>query len=215
MRKIYFISGLGADERVFQKLHLANYDKIFIQWILPNKNESMENYSKRLSVQIIEKNPIIIGISFGGMMAIEISKHIPSSEIIIISSAKTKFEIPFYYKVVGFLKLDKILPFQLFKKSNFLTYWMFDVHETENKILLKDILKRTDTFFLKWAINQIVNWKNNSVSENITHIHGTSDKILPYCFIKNPKVIKNGGHLIILDYTTEIEVIISQVVSRK
>lgn len=38
--KIYGISGLGADKRVFQFLTL-NYEFISIDWITPNKNETI------------------------------------------------------------------------------------------------------------------------------------------------------------------------------
>ena len=57
---IYLISGLGADERVFQNLDFGRLKPTFIKWIEPIKNETIEEYALRLSLQIkIER---IIGI---------------------------------------------------------------------------------------------------------------------------------------------------------
>lgn len=75
-KRIYILNGLGADERVFQLLDFSDFSPIFIQWIIPEQNESIENYASRLLQQIDTPNPLILGLSFGGMMATEISKLI-------------------------------------------------------------------------------------------------------------------------------------------
>jgi len=72
---VYFISGLGADERVFQFLDLSEIEHRFIKWNVPQKNESLPSYCKRLTEQInVQQEVILIGISFGGMIAQEITK---------------------------------------------------------------------------------------------------------------------------------------------
>ncbi|MDF4221942.1 hypothetical protein [Maribacter huludaoensis] len=50
--KIYAISGLGADQRVFEHLNL-DIELIALDWITPHKNESIKVYAKRLS-EVIE-----------------------------------------------------------------------------------------------------------------------------------------------------------------
>ena len=86
--KVYGISGLGADKRVFEKLTL-DLELIPIDWITPYKNERIEDYAKRLSKKIDKKEEfIIIGVSFGGLIATEISKILKSKLTILISSAE-------------------------------------------------------------------------------------------------------------------------------
>ncbi|HLG39082.1 MAG TPA: hypothetical protein VI461_05410, partial [Chitinophagaceae bacterium] len=68
MKKVYFISGLGGDKRVFSFLDLSFCEPVFIEWIKPLKKESLESYALRLRNQIPEKNPVIVGVSLGGMM---------------------------------------------------------------------------------------------------------------------------------------------------
>ncbi len=45
--KLYAISGLGADQRVFQFLTLE-YELFPIDWITPIQNETIEDYAIRL-----------------------------------------------------------------------------------------------------------------------------------------------------------------------
>lgn len=209
-KEIYILSGLGADERVFQKLDFSGFSITFIKWIIPQEQETIENYAKQLIDQITTTRPILIGLSFGGIMAVEIAKQVETEKVILIASAKTKKEIPFYYRIAGFLRLHKIMPTRLLKSSNFITNWFFGTTSTFEKQLLKQILIDTDPSFLKWAIDKIARWTNQTQTKNIFHIYGTSDRILPFKFVKCNYTIKNGGHLMTLNKVDELNIILRQ-----
>jgi pimeloyl-ACP methyl ester carboxylesterase len=195
---IYLISGLGADERIFQNIDFGSFTPKHIKWIEPIKNEMLKSYALRLSVQIETENPIILGVSFGGMLAVEIAKYIDCQQVILISSAHTKHEIPLIYRVLGQLKIHKLIPIKLFKQANVLTYWFFGMQTQNEKALLKSILHDTDSTFLKWAIHSIVNWTNVETIDKIVHFHGETDRILPIQNIKRTDFrIAYGGHLMI------------------
>ncbi|MFM2394835.1 MAG: hypothetical protein RLZZ546_2817 [Bacteroidota bacterium] len=207
MKNIYLFSGLGADARVFQKLNLGDHSFTHIQWLQPSlqKQEDIKEYCERLSQQIITKNPIFIGLSFGGLIAIEISKLIHVEKIILISSISMHFELPYYYKWFGKLNAHKILPSSLLKKSNFITNFLFGVDNPEECLMLKEILKDTDPIFLRWAIHQIINWKNENIPDNLVVIHGDKDKLLPHRFKhKIDCIIENGGHLMIISKCDQV-----------
>ncbi len=127
-------------------------------------------------------------------MAVEIGKLINTEKIILIASAKNKFEIPFYYRFAGRLKLYKLLPTAVMKLPNFISNWFFGTESKKDKALLANILRETDSIFLKWAIDKIVNWQNVIILPNLKHIHGTVDRILPYKFVSADVKIKYGGH---------------------
>ena len=205
---IYIISGLGADKRMFQNFSFEGYNVIHIDWIFPLENENLQNYALRISKNIKDENAILIGLSFGGIISVEISKIKKFKKVFLLSSAKTKFEIPFYYRVLGKLNLLKIIPNSILKRVNYLTYLVFGAKTNFEKNLLKDIIKNTDKHFLKWALHQIMNWKNENYSENIVHIQGDSDLILPHNFIKYDYLIKGGTHFMTLNQSKEIETII-------
>lgn len=204
-RAIFVFSGLGADERVFRKIQFQGFLVTHVKWIPPLQNESIDSYAKRILTQVTSPNPILIGLSFGGIMAIEVAKLIGTEKVILISSAKTREEIPFYYRAIGYTRLHRLIPAKLLKSSNFLTNWFFAVKTPEEKALLKNILEDTDPVFLKWAIDKILTWKHfgpNPVPLN--HLHGDRDRILPVRFVLNPILIKGGGHLMTLDKHEEI-----------
>jgi hypothetical protein len=127
----------------------------------------------------------------------------------LIASAKTKKEIPFYYRFAGQLGLHKLIPTGILKSPNFITNWLFGVNTSLDKLILKQILIDTDPAFLKWAIDKVACWKNQTLIKNIFHIHGTSDRILPLRYlIKCNTTIQNGGHLMTLNKSDELNKIV-------
>jgi pimeloyl-ACP methyl ester carboxylesterase len=209
-KELYIFSGLGADESVFQRLDFSGFSTTYIKWTVPLNKETIENYATRLIDQITSTKPILIGLSFGGLMAVEVAKQIDTEKVILIASAKTRKEIPFYYRWAGQVGLHKLLPTKLLKSSNFITNWFFGTSSMFECQLLKQILLDTDPIFLNWAIDKIVRWKNNTPTKNIFHIHGTSDRILPLCFVDCNVTINDGGHLMTLNKSDELTKIIRQ-----
>ncbi|ADQ81862.1 alpha/beta hydrolase [Riemerella anatipestifer] len=199
MSKIYIFSGLGADKRAFEKIDFSNYDYEFIDWIEPKDRESLEDYAFRISEKIITEKPVLIGLSFGGIVATEVAKHIAIEKVILIASAKTKFEIPKLYRWFGKLKIDRLISERFLRYPNVLLYWVFGVENNSDKILLSEIIKDTNPKFLKWAIREILHWRNVQVGDNTIHIHGTKDRILPYRNIDSPIKVNNGGHFMIIN----------------
>jgi pimeloyl-ACP methyl ester carboxylesterase len=197
MKEIYLLSGLGADKRIFELLDLSDFKVNHVAWIEPTDNETIQSYAQRLLNQITTDRPTIIGVSFGGIMTIEIARLIETEKLILISSAKTRNDLPIYYRLVGQLGINKIIPAWILKNANPLTYWFFGTKTKKQKDLLKEILKETDDKFLKWAIDKIVNWENVTELKNVKTIHGTADRILP--FKTADFKINNGGHLMIID----------------
>lgn len=208
MKNVYVFSGLGADKRVFQNMDFSDCNANFVDWIAPNENEKIETYAKRLTEQINHEKPILVGLSFGGIIATEVAKIIETEKIILIASAKNQTEIPNYYRVAGKLKLHKLLPAKLIKMPNFISFWFFGAENKSDKKLLAEILKDTDEKFLKWAIDKIVTWKNKTENKNSVHIHGTSDRILPMKFVKWNLKVENGGHFMTLNKASELTKIV-------
>ncbi|HTN45943.1 MAG TPA: alpha/beta hydrolase [Flavipsychrobacter sp.] len=202
-KPLYIFSGLGADERIFQRLDFSDSPANFIQWIAPEPDEAIEHYAQRLLAQIKTENPVLIGLSFGGMMAVEVAKLIRTERIILISSAKTKAELPPYFQA-GSFQLHHIIPATFFKSSNPISNWLFGADAPADKKLLKQILKDTDPIFLKWAMDKIASWKNHTVPNNIIHIHGTNDRILPIKYVRCDKTIQNGGHMMVWNRAEEL-----------
>ena len=208
--KCYLLSGLGADGTVFQYLDFEGVEVEYMEWLPPLPRETLPAYAKRMTQKITTPHPILVGLSFGGMVAMEIAKQIPVKKVILISSAKERKELPWFYRFSAKLKLQKILPYTLIKRTNGFTYWLFGATSAHEKALLKEIFRKTPTTFLKWAINAILTWKNTEIPTHILHIHGDKDRILPYRNVKNTHCIIGGGHSMIINRAHEITPIINK-----
>ncbi|PKA14323.1 alpha/beta hydrolase [Leptospira haakeii] len=207
MKNIYLISGLGADERVFRNIDFYGENPKHIRWIDPYIDESLESYSKRLLNQIDSKNELIlIGVSFGGIIASEIAKHVPAKKIIVISSIKDSSEIPFIYRIINFLGLMNLIPSYLLKLYNPILAYFFGISSLEDKELLKSFLSKTDGKFIKWALKSILMWNNENYPSNLVHIHGSDDRLFPRKLIGQVAMIAGGGHFMILNKAEEISV---------
>ena len=212
MKKVYVFSGLGVDKRVFQKVDFGNLDIKFVDWIEPRKAEKIQEYAQRISIKIDSENPILIGLSFGGIIAVEISKFIVIEKLILIASAKTRNEIPMLYRILGKLKIHNVIPSSLLKSGNFISNWFFGAQTPSDKILLKQILEETDNKFLYWAIDKVVTWKNLQIPSNYVHIHGLNDRILPIKNIKTDYKIQGGGHFMTVNKSEEISKLLKKII---
>lgn len=205
---IYALPGLGADERVFKYLSLKVKP---LQWITPGNRESLASYVQRLIAQIdTSKAFALIGVSFGGMVAVEMSKYIAPQKIIIISSAATKDELPCTIGFVRKSEMVKVIPGFMLKPPSFPASWLFGVKSENNKRLLREIIKDTDVKFLKWAIHKIVYWENKYIPDNLVRIHGDNDRLLKMNKGLIYEVVKEGGHFMIVEQAEEINQLIER-----
>jgi pimeloyl-ACP methyl ester carboxylesterase len=209
---LYFISGLGADKRIFQNLVLPEVFKIYyIEWVAVSENESMESYCKRLSSQINQQEPFsLVGLSFGGVIATELSKFLSPVQTVLISSFCSKKEVPWFYILLGNSGIYKILPPRFLLKPNNIAFRLFGAYKPEIKNLLTNILEDTDPAFFEWAIRQLFSWDNHWKPANLLRIHGTADKILPYKKIMNAIPVKEGEHLMVYSKSAIVSQILAE-----
>ena len=210
------ISGLGADRNMFSGIKIPDYSIRYIEWVKPAPYDDIQTYSQKLIKQIdTKKSCVLIGVSFGGIIAQEISKIIKPVNTIIISSIVARNELPALYRIAGRIKLHKTIPTSFLLKFNRIANFMFGAKSLMSKNLLKQTLLETDKYFLKWAIEQILHYEFDFNDLVLTRIHGDKDKILPIKSKKNHNLIKGGGHLIIVTNALEINIIISKALSLK
>jgi pimeloyl-ACP methyl ester carboxylesterase len=212
--KAYFISGLGADKKAFYKLKLpTGYEPVYLDWIPPLPAEPIKEYAIRFSSLINEQeNFILIGLSFGGMMAAEIAKIKKPQKIILISSVAVSDELPWYFKLAGKLGVQKIVPPGFYKKATILNHFMGSASK-EDRVMILSFVRQTDPEFIRWSINSILRWKQHERSDNMIHIHGSNDRLLPLRYTHADHVIQNGRHLMVLSKALEINEILGRVLA--
>jgi pimeloyl-ACP methyl ester carboxylesterase len=205
MQKIYLFGGLGVDKPVFEYIHFKNYDKKIINWIEPSTGESLESYCKKLLPQIDSENPVLAGVSFGGLVAQQISELIKVKQVILISSVRCYHEIPWYFRVLGTIRMNKIAPLGMLRKMNRLFRWFFVTKDPKYSQLIQQIVKETSPTYVKWAVNIVLQWKGDYTSEKNIQIHGDKDRTFPMRYMQRPDyIIKGAGHFMIVQNAEEI-----------
>jgi pimeloyl-ACP methyl ester carboxylesterase len=203
---VYFISGLGADRRAFQKLVLPSHWQVHhIEWIPPQKNESLDHYAGRLSRVIDASQPFsLVGLSFGGMIASAMNNYVHPQKTVIISSISVAFELPWYFKFAGITRLYRLIPLSLLRDPNKISNWLFGAKSPAEKKLLAAIITTTDPGFIRWSLGAILRWKNKKRPEGLIHIHGSRDRILPLACTQADIIIPNGSHFMVWTRAQEV-----------
>lgn len=211
---VYFISGLGADERMFQKLMLpAHWNIRHLAWLPPQHKEPLAAYSKRMAQSInTSEEFVLVGLSFGGMIAVEMSRLVSPKLIVLLSSVSTRRELPSSFKWLGKLQINKLVPSFLFNRIYPFTYWFAGVKKREDKRALRDVITGTSPRLFKWSVNKILNWKNEIRPNHLVHIHGTADRIFPIGKTKADIKVAGGGHLMVYTMPEEISPILIEAI---
>ncbi len=192
---------MAANPSIFEhiKFDSLRYDIHWLSWQIPLSNESIQDYAKRMLAHIKHKNPVLIGVSFGGVLVQEIAKLIEVERLIIISSVKQSSEIPKHMQLARETGIYKYLPFGLLNYINEIEKLPVGNIIRKRLKLYKQYLSVNDKVYLDWAVKEMVCWNQADPIKDIIHVHGDNDKVFPIKNIKNCNVVKGGTHIMILN----------------
>jgi len=194
--------GLAAGPSIFENIKLPEeqFEMYFLEWFLPIENESIESYALRMTQKITHNNPVLIGVSFGGVLVQEMAKIIKTDKVIIISSVKTNKEFPSRFKIARNTKAYKLIPTQLLADIEKLVKYAFGDNIVAKRLkLYEKYLSVRDKHYLDWAIETILCWNQKEINEAVIHIHGDADEVFPIKHIRKCIVVKGGTHIMILN----------------
>lgn len=211
--KLFCIPGFGVDDKIFANLKL-NADLHFINWLDPLPKESLQEYAARMASSIDEENPVILGVSFGGMIAQEIAKQRPVKQIILVSSVKSRNELPKHLRITGRLKLDKLFPVKKIpenEKAFALANKRLGAFTDDEQKMANAYRRSANLNYVNWSFDKILNWKNSECPDGTIHIHGNKDRVFSMKNIKPTHIIENGTHMMVWNRADEISKIINEV----
>ena len=199
---VYFMPGLAASSIIFENIKLPEdtFEMHFLEWFVPKPKESLEAYALRMTKEIKHKEPVLIGVSFGGILVQEMSKHIETRKTIIISSVKTNKEMPSRMKIAKKTLAYKLIPTSLLSNVELLVKYAFGDNIIASRLkLYEKYLSVRDKKYLDWAIESVILWSRTKPDEDIIHIHGDADAVFPIQNIKNAIIVKGGTHIMIIN----------------
>ncbi len=198
---VYLMPGLAASALIFERIALPKdtFEIYLLEWEIPLDNETLTNYAERITGKIKHKNPVLIGVSFGGILVQEMAKHFEARKVIIISSVKSNAEFPRRLKLAKTTKAYKLIPMSLILNIETLAKFSFGEKVNQRLKLYEKFLSVRDIRYLNWAVEQVVLWDRTVIDEKVTHIHGDMDDVFPIKNIKDCIVVKGGTHIMILN----------------
>lgn len=197
---VYFMPGLAASSLIFERIVLPDslFEVHLLDWELPIGEESLKDYAKRMTEKITAPNPVLIGVSFGGILVQEMAAFLNPLKVIIISSVKSNIEFPRRMKIAKTTKAYKLIPTSIFSNMEKLSAFSFGKSISHRLKLYERYLSVRDVHYLDWAIERILLWDRTQVDPNVIHIHGDADEVFPIQYIKDCVVVKGGTHIMIL-----------------
>ncbi|HEX9150537.1 MAG TPA: alpha/beta hydrolase [Flavobacterium sp.] len=198
---VYLMPGLAASTAIFERIALPEdtFEMHLLEWEIPLDSESLMDYAKRIAEKIKHKNPVLIGVSFGGILVQEMAKYINARKVIIISSVKSNLEFPRRLKIAKTTKAYKLIPMNLILNMESLAKFSFGEKVNQRLKLYEKFLSVRDIRYLNWAVEQVVLWDRTVVDEKVIHIHGDMDDVFPIKNIEKCVVVKGGTHIMILN----------------
>lgn len=198
---VYFMPGMAASPKIFENIKLPE-DKFKIhclEWVIPLDNEAIDAYALRFTKFIKHENVVLLGVSFGGILVQEMSKHIKIRKLIVVSSVKSVSELPRHMVLAKITKAYKLVPTQLASNIDVLAKYAYGARVNKRLELYKKYLSVNDSKYLSWAIENMVCWNQVEYDPNITHIHGDKDAVFSIKYISNCIKIKGGTHAMIIN----------------
>ena len=197
---VYMMPGLAASTSIFERIILpeADFEIHLLKWEIPFDQESLKNYAQRIANTIKHPNPVLIGVSFGGILVQEMARFLDAKKVIIISSVKSNLEFPRRFKLAKTTKAYKLIPMSLILNIENLAKFSFGATINKRLQLYVKFLAVRDLRYLNWAVEQIILWDRTVTDENVIHIHGDCDDVFPIQYIKNSLVVEGGTHVMIL-----------------
>jgi pimeloyl-ACP methyl ester carboxylesterase len=197
---VYLMPGMAANPTIFEHIKLPEdqFKIHWLEWEIPLAKESLQDYAKRMSLKVTHNKPVLLGVSFGGILVQEMSRFLEVRKLILVSTVKTKHEIPKRLQLVAKTKAYKILPTQLLGNVKLLAKYAFGETLTKRAELYEKYLSVSNKTYLDWAIKEMVCWSQETPIPNCIHIHGEQDAVFPVNNITNYLSIPKGTHVMII-----------------
>ena len=197
---VYLMPGMAANSSIFENINLPEdrFEQHLLDWFVPEKGMSLSEYAQEMCKKVRHENAVILGVSFGGILVQEMAKCRPFRKVIIISSVKTKDELPKRLIFARYTKIHKLLPTGIVNNIELVSKYAFGETVTRRLELYEQYLSIRDKYYLDWSIDQIVNWSQSVYDPDVVHIHGEKDVVFPIHHIENCIPVENGTHTMII-----------------
>jgi pimeloyl-ACP methyl ester carboxylesterase len=212
--RLVLFAGLGADERLFEPQRQLRARIEVVRWIEPRPRESFADYGRRIAETIRSPRPFYIGgVSLGGMIALEVARHVNPLAVILISSCRSCAALPRWSRAGRVLV--RAVPASLQKWANVrcpVALRALGACDASDRELILQMIRDTPATFLKWGLSEALLWPGaDGISVPVYQIHGDNDRTIPCPPSGIDRVVPGGGHLINLTHSDDVNRFIEEV----
>lgn len=197
---VYLMPGMAAKATIFERIKLPDdqFKIYWLEWMIPEDNESLEHYAKRMIQNIKHENPVLLGVSFGGILVQEMSNFMKLRKLIVVSSVKSRHELPKRMKIAKFIKAYKYAPTQLLSNLDVFKKYAFNDTISKRIDLYKTYLAVNDKRYLDWALKEMLHWDQEEPNADAIYINGDKDAIFTHSCDGDCIVVKGGTHIMVV-----------------
>lgn len=197
---IYLLSGIGSDERIFTYINCPEgYTCSYIQYTIPAEGATMEGYARQLAEQINTAEPFsLIGVSLGGMLAVEMSHFLQPEQTIIISSACTAQELPLRYRIQKRVPVYRLFTGNMLQQSSYAAQTIAEPDRRQEAAVCNAMLHDKDPVFLERSLAMTIEWDREQCDAAVVHIHGSKDHTIPLRHTDADIIVAGGSHMMTL-----------------
>jgi pimeloyl-ACP methyl ester carboxylesterase len=201
---ILLLPGMAADAGMFEPQRAAFPNLSAPSWIDPLPQESLRHYADRFAQRLDPGRPCIVGgVSFGGIVALEMASRLKASACVLISSVRSPSEFPLSYQVLRLASLSS---------PSHLGWLAGCVGELSAPSLPRGTVRRLQRLsaprsaFLRWATWAVLRWQSSLAARRVRvlQIHGDCDRTFPIRHVRPDVVVQGGGHLLSLTHPGQV-----------
>jgi pimeloyl-ACP methyl ester carboxylesterase len=199
---ILLFSGLAADDRLFAP-QLAAFPALrVVPWAAPLPGESLRGYAARLAPAVDPGRPCVVGgASFGGMVALELARHLPARACVLVGSVRSPAGFPVRWRLLE--PLAHVGPDGLRVLAGVAGRVAGRFLDPASARRLRR-LSRPESAFERWGLCAGVRWRPRPGGVPVFHIHGAADGVLPAARALPDVLVPAGRHALSLSHPAAV-----------
>jgi pimeloyl-ACP methyl ester carboxylesterase len=200
MLPLILLPGMGGDARMFGPQLAAMANASVPAWIEPHHGESLASFAARMAAAVDPGGRCFVGgASFGGMVAVEMARHLSARACFLIGSIRSPREFPRRIRVLRpwLGRVAGRVP-DLVPACAKAVRWLIPPQLAPATRSMLQQLADTDRRFFRWAALAVLRWPPSPepIAVPILQIHGDRDHVLPHRLTRPEVLVPGAGHLL-------------------